>query len=262
MDPSTSLWSFHLTPDSKVSGFKLGALSVYWKIREGDWILGMNRGEAEDEISAFSWLEGDAPESTNWRRAGSVEDLPFLEALPAFPNRPVVVRPEFSYTILPGERVHIFVGVPLSITIRDPKGLVLFEEPIYPLSNTWFGSPTDGELCYAMRTLAKREGENLDFGPSRIICPVRIRNQSKEKLIFERLCLRVQFLNIYESEGKGLWANESSVIVRSDEAWSRVAYARKAPVILKKPKLLVHGKEDAKGTHLLRALTEGKGFFE
>ena len=113
-----------------------------------------------------------------------------------------------------------------------------------------------------MRTLARREGENLDFGPARVICPVRIRNQTKEILSFERLCLRVQYLNIYENANRRLWANESSVMVRGDESWSRVAFASKAPAQLQHPKLLMQGKEDAKGTFLIRALNEGKGLFQ
>ncbi len=240
----------------------MDGLSVYWQVKEGDWIVGSLRQNLEEESSKFELLDSEAPENISWRRLASVEDVPSLKVLPAFPNRAVVVRPEFPYTLIPGERVNIFVGVPLSITLLTPKGLKLFEEPVHPLSNTWFGSPTDGELCYAMRTLARREGENLDFGPARIICPVRIRNQSKETLSFERLCLRVQFLNIYENGNHRLWANESSVMVRGDESWSRLAFASKAPTYVKDPTLLVQGKEDARGTFLIRALNEGKGFFQ
>lgn len=91
---------------------------------------------------------------------------------------------------------------------------------------------------------------------------MRVRNQTKETMMFERLCLRVRFLDLYEQKGRGLWANESSVIVRGDESWSRVAYARKAPAMLNNPELLVKGAEDPKGTYLLRAISHGKGFFQ
>lgn len=245
-----------------MSGFQLGDVSVYWMVKEGDWIVGLSRESSPEGFPGFKFLEDAAPDGTAWRRLASVDDVPFIQVRPAFPNRPVVVRPEYPYTLIPGERVNIFVGVPISVSLQTPKGLLLMEEPVHPLSNTWFGTPTDGELCYAMRTLAKREGENLDFGPARVLCPVRIRNQSKEKMSFERLCLRVQYLNIYESDHPRLWANESSVMVRSADSWSRVAFASKAPAFLKNPKLLVHGKEDAHGTFLIRALTEGKGLFQ
>ena len=257
-----SPWHTLLEPNSSVCGLKLDGLSLYWKQKEGDWIVGASREAESDTVPGFHLLESDAPEGTSWRRLASVEDVPTLKVLPAFPNRAVVVRPEFPYTLIPGERVNIFVGVPVSIVLQSPKGLTLMEEPVHPLSNTWFGPPTDGELCYAMRTLARREGENLDFGPARVLCPVRIRNQSKEIMSFERLCLRVKYLSIYQNSNQRLWSNECSVMVRGEESWSRLAFASKAPAMLNNPTLLVPGKEDARGTFLNRALTEGKGWFQ
>jgi hypothetical protein len=258
----SSPWHYSIEPGSPHCGFRLDELFVYWKIKEGDWIVGVSRLPFSEVSTGFELIETPAPEGIAWKRLASVDDVPNLNVLPTFPNRPVVVRPEFPYTLIPGERVNIFVGVPVWISLHTPKGLLLLEEPVHPLSNTWFGIPTDGELCYAMRTLARREGENLDFGPARVICPVRIRNQTKEILSFERLCLRVQYLNIYENANSRLWANESSVMVRGDESWSRVAFASKAPAQLQHPKLLMQGKEDAKGTFLIRALNEGKGLFQ
>ncbi|MEX2607403.1 MAG: hypothetical protein WD708_08665 [Kiritimatiellia bacterium] len=258
---SSTIWHHHLKLGSGIQGFGVGSLSVYATQQEGDWIVGIHRGEAGDD-KAFHTLSGEAPDGTAWRRLGSVDEMPELHIRPAFPNRPVVVRPEFPYTIIPGEKVCFFVGVPVSICLFSPAEVKLLEEPIVKLSNTWFGVPTEGELCYAMRTLARREGEHLDFGPTRVVCPVRVRNQTKETMMFERLCLRVKYLDMYEQAGKGLWANESSVIVRGGESWSRVAYARNAPANLKNPKLLVKGTEDPKGTYLLRAISHGKGFFQ
>lgn len=261
MHSPSSLWHQNIKPDSDIKGFQLDEFSLYWQVKEGDWIFGIFRAAAQEDLKGFAFLKSDPPEGVSWRRLASVSDVPEMKLLPAFPNRPVVVRPDVPYTLIPGERVNIFVGVPIWLSLQTPKGVVLMEESVHPLSNTWFGIPTDGELCYAMRTLARREGENLDFGPGRVICPVRIRNQSKEIMSFERLCLRVQYLNIYENENQRLWANESSVMVRSGEPWSRVAFASKAPAYLKHPKLLVPGTEDARGTFLIRALTEGKGWF-
>lgn len=260
-----SLWHFEISASCTHNGFRLDGFSLFWKILEGEWIFGIHRsGDSVHELESpdLEWLDSDPPDDTTWRRVASVEDVPVLKILPVMPDRPVVVRPEFTYSLLPGEKVNIIVGVPLSVSIQTPTELTLIEEPVHPLSNTWFGLPTDGELCYAMRTLARREGENLDFGPARVICPVRIRNQSKEILSFERLCLRVHYLSIYENDHQKLWANESSVVIREKGSWSRVAFAKKAPANLTNPKLLSPGKAMADGTFLLRALNEGKGLFQ
>ncbi|WFB35724.1 hypothetical protein P3T73_16350 [Kiritimatiellota bacterium B12222] len=256
------LWKTLISPHGPHKGVRVENSEVYWKVEEGDWIVGTSRVDSPSEEKVIEFLKDEPEKEVSWRRLASVEDVPTLKIMPAFPNRPVVVRPEYPYTLIPGERVNIFVGVPVSFCLQTPNGLTLLEETVHPLSNTWFGLPTDGELCYAMRTLARREGENLDFGPARVICPMRIRNQSKEKMTFERMCLRVQYLSIYLTENKRLCSNESSVVVRSDESWSRVAFASKAPAMMLKPTLLVQGKEDAKGTFLIKALTEGKGLFQ
>jgi hypothetical protein len=153
------------------------------------------------------------------------------------------------------------VGIATWIRFVNAHEVTLLQFPVQTLSNTWFGAPTDGELAYALRTRARREGEKLDFGPLRIVCPVRVRNQAKDLLKFERICIRPRFLSLYEDAQKGLWTNESSVMVKSDENWSHVAYARKAPGYLKRPQQWQKGQEEAAGRQLLRALSTGKGFF-
>jgi hypothetical protein len=128
--------------------------------------------------------------------------------------------------------------------------------------NTWFGTPMEGELCYALRSRARREREDVEAEPWRAICPVRVRNQSKELLKFERLCLRVQYLMLFQDEREGLWASESGVTYRGDNDWSRVSHARSAPSHWAAPELVSASREHAAGGFSLRALTDGGGFFQ
>lgn len=257
----SQLWSDYLKGPSSLHGIGIGPLSIWLREREEDLLLRISR-DPPREKEGLRLLREPPPEGKDWLRIGSWDQLPHLKLSPRFPDRPVVVRPEFAYTIQPAERIQFYVGVPVSVELGFEEGSPLITEPVTHLSNTWFGLPTEGELCYAMRTLARRKGDSLDFGPWRVVCPVRVRNQSKEKISFERLCLRVQYLSIYEDDSRGMWATESSVIIRGGESWSRVAYARGAPAELLKPKLVVKGAENAQGTFLLRALTHGKGFFQ
>ena len=237
-----------------------GEVRIFLMVEEGDWFAGVVR-DKEQRSPAIRKNADPAPETTEWQRIGSEADLPEIHLAPAYPDRALVVRPKVSYALIPGERVQFFVGVPVWIRVAGPSDLTLFQVSTSSLSNTWFGLPTEGELAYAMRTRARRDVKRLGLDPLQVVCSVRIKNQSKEMITFERICIRPRFLSLYEDSRHGLWANESSMIVRSAQEASRVAYARKAPAHLNHPHAWIKGAEEATGTHFLRALGGGKGLF-
>ena len=255
-----SFWKTILTIADAPCVIEAGEVRVCLKVEEGDWFAGTIRENGDIPPAIQKNVEAFANEP-EWQRIGSTRDVPELQLTPAYPDRALVVRPKVSYAVLPGERVQFYVGVPVWIRLKGGKDLTLLTVPAYTLSNTWFGLPTDGELAYALRTRARREGDQLDIHSLRVICPVRVRNQSKEVLKFERICIRPQFLSLFQDDSLGLWANESSMIVRSGQEVSRVAYARKAPARLNHPHRWQQGDEDVTGTQLLRAFSVGKGFF-
>lgn len=260
---SERFWEPFRLRNQEARGFALGPLRI-WVRRDGDDLLGLvfRDGDLKSAVCEPE-LEGEAPEVGQWRRLGSASASPTVKLLPAMPNRPVVVRPEVPYTILPSEKVQFYVGVPLWIHLKSDKDVLLMEEPVMRLSNTWFGSPMEGELAYAMRTMAKRQVQDLDFHPWRAVCPVRIKNQTKDKLTFERICLRVQYLDLYQDPVGGIWTNDSGVTVRGDDNnWSRISYARGAPDELKSPRLLVNAREEVKGGFSLKALRGAGGMFQ
>lgn len=259
---SADFWNPLELSNQQVRGFALGPLQV-WIRRDGDdWLGRVWRNPDTTQTDCLVDVRGDPPEGDNWRRLGSVSASSRLRLAPLMPNRPVVVRPEVPYTILPGEKIQFYLGVPLWIGVYSEENVLLMEEPVVQLSNTWFGTPMEGELAYAMRTLAKRDVEDLDFHPWRAVCPVRIKNQSKEKLQFERICLRVRYLDLYHEPLQGLWANESGLTVRGDSSWSRITYGRSAPGELRHARLLEKARDEVRGGFSLKSLTGAGGFFQ
>ncbi len=232
----------------------VGGLRLWLKREETDWLFAIDRVPGDESAPP--------PPESDWRRIGAYPDLEALRLRPVFPPRAVVVRPRMPCAILPGERIQFFFGVPIWVALETPGGQRLAEEPIRILSNTWFGTPMEGELCYALRSRARRERDEVEIGPWSAICPVRVRNQSKELLKFERLCLRVQFLNLYLDRHEGLWSNESGITYRGDNDWSRLSHARGAPKHLRAAEEISPGREQAGGGFSLRALTDGGGFFQ
>lgn len=259
---SGDFWKPFKLKDQQKRGFSFGPLQVWFRRDGDDWLGLVWRNPDLTQTDCVPNVMGEPPEGATWRRLGSISASPELRLSPLMPNRPVVVRPEVAYTILPGEKIQFYLGVPLWIGVYSQGKVLLMEEPVLQLSNTWFGTPMEGELAFAMRTLAKREVEDLDFHPWRAVCPVRIKNQSKEKLQFERICLRVRYLDLYHAPVQGIWANESGLTVRGDSSWSRITYGRGAPGELKQAKLLEKARDEVRGGFSLKSLTGAGGFFQ
>ena len=81
----------------------------------------------------------------------------------------------------------------MRVSVGKTKPFVLKEEPTVVLSNTWFGDPMGGELCYALRTSARRSFDTLRKRPNRAICSVLIKNAFSTPLDFQRLCIKEGF---------------------------------------------------------------------
>ncbi len=174
------------------------------------------------------------------------------------PDRPIVFRPCEPIRVPPGGRLQCFIEVPVWIGIHfagSPQTL-LFSTASQILSNTWFGSPTSGELAYAIKAEMNRDETRTSGRPDSIVCPVRIRNRTSNPLDCSRLCLRTQFLGIYRGEHM-LWSNESSLSYHGEEEWNKVAYATSAPAYDKADALLSGPREQSKSRFALRSFTSG-----
>ena len=165
-----------------------------------------------------------------------------LEAV--LPDRPLVARPEVPLMMLPGQNAMFFIGVPLWIRIktRRDKDSTLCELPSIVLSNSWFGTAVEGELCYGMRTAAKRELSELNHRSYRAVCPLEVRNAAKSPLEIERICLRPQTLQVFQGKSH-LWTASGRVTYRGENEWSKVVYGRSAPSFDPDAKLVGEARE-------------------
>ncbi|MDX1647951.1 MAG: hypothetical protein R3304_12465, partial [Longimicrobiales bacterium] len=149
-----------------------------------------------------------------WMRwAARTEDE--LGLRPVMPDRPVVVSPEQPFFLLPSGRARVFVRIPLfvRIQIEDGEGgsSTLEEVPSQVLSDTWWGSFTEGELGYWVETRARREMDPSLYEPHLAICPFILSNGSDQVLPVERFALRVSYLTLF-GRGTACWTDE--VLVR------------------------------------------------
>ena len=209
----------------------LGPLEV-WVRQEGeDWFVAHRRREPEIAACAPRLLQPtNKLEDLPWSRWVSSRPTDRVRLIPALPDRSVVVRPKFPLNVPTGESVLFYVNIPVwvRVTVGEKPELTLSEIPSVVLSNTWFGEPTSGELCYALKTRALRALEELSNHPFMATCPVRVENQAPTDLDFQRICIRVEHLHVYRG-ARRLWTNQVEVIFKGEDFTSQINVLKYAP---------------------------------
>jgi hypothetical protein len=163
---------------------------------------------------------------------------------PALPDRPLLVQPEVPFSLLPLAEARIFIRVPLTIRLEidlEPQSTrppVLFRSiPSVGLSDTWWGEPDHGELCWWLETTARRRVDASLLTPHLAICPLHMTNQSRADLRVEKLCFRMKHLSLF-SDGIGFWADTARVRYQGENEGSRINMTGTAPDEATSPRLV------------------------
>lgn len=202
---------------------QFGYLDLWIRRQDREWRAAA-RYDAQTEDRPALMDDMPIPEGTEWKRWVTGETTAECRLRPVCLPRPTVVRPEAQVSLLPGQATDFFIGLPLWLDLSVSDGAIdMCEFPAVKLSNTWFGEPTTGELCYAMRTLACSRTSDLSPRLHRAICPLQVRNSADTILTFERICLRCQHLSIFSLNGR-LWTNTVRLTHLGQNEWSRVVY--------------------------------------
>ncbi len=228
------LWAAKKHLDSgRLYRAQIGPL-VLWFRREHDEIhMAAERLTAEpveDETTSFSCMNGPEQANLDWGRWVVGESCDQVLIFPVMPDWPVVVRPDVPVKIPKGQEALFFVSIPAwaKIVVEKPETIVLCEEPSVIRSNIWFGDFMTGELCYSLRSRARRKIADIEAKPHRVVCPVRIRNTTGLQFDVERFCVHVEYLNIFRGMTR-LWTNEVLISFQGEDAASKIEYARKPP---------------------------------
>lgn len=209
--------------------WQIGPLKIWIRRVDDELHIAKENAPNDDEtlVVAESWSEFEGKEA-DWKRwvVGARDNV--IRFLPIMPDCPVIVRPETDIVIPKGDEALFFVGIPVSvrITAGENEPVVLWEIPTVRLSKSWFGDALSGEVCYALRTTARRSLDRLPARPNRAVCPVK--NAAKEELDFQRLCLRVDHLNVFGGPSH-LWTNQVNVTYRGQEQLSQVDFVEGPP---------------------------------
>lgn len=209
--------------------WQVGPLRLWVQRTDVEWQLAFER-KPEEEDGLAAGVPSEITAELDWKRWAAGEESNVVQIVPVMPDRPLIVRPESPLKIPEGNHALFYVTVPVwvRVTVGEAQQVSLCEEPTAILSHSWFGEPIAGELCYSLRTTARRTLETLGNRPNRAICPVHIKNDATGQLDFQRLCVRVSHLNCYAGK-EHLWTSEVDVAYKGEEQLAQIDYSEGPP---------------------------------
>ncbi|MDT8342343.1 MAG: DUF432 domain-containing protein [Longimicrobiales bacterium] len=219
-------WGTHTVPDDRATELRFGPLELHFAREAGEIRIAVRRDGEGEELRWSRWAPGPDWDGT-------------LSLLPAFPDRTLVVKPEDDFRLMRNAEARIFVRVPVEVRISVPGGerVPLLEVPTTVLSDTWWGSPEEGELCYFLDTRARRALADADFLEHVCACPLQLVNRSEDDLLVTHIALRPAFLSIYRDRER-LWSDVTLVRYRGDEEGSSLEVSNRPPAEAAQPALL------------------------
>lgn len=204
-----SVFHTRTLPPESGGRWMLGDLTVYLRRTGHDWLLASERNGGTDQDWRYENCEGVDYSAFTWKRWAFHQEDEEVALRPVLPDRPLVVRPQSPLTLAPKNEVLFFVSIPMwiQISLGRKNPLVIESIPTTVLSNTWFGLPTEGELCYALKSGASRTLAQSNPALNRMICPLLLRNVSPEPLPVTKLSLPTAFFSVYRGKTR-FWTNE------------------------------------------------------
>jgi hypothetical protein len=233
---------------------QIGPLRL-WIKRAGDELLMAveNLPESKAQIQAPILAPVDQEEGLRWSR-WIIGESEVIQLIPVMPDRPVVVRPEVPVKIPTDKEALFFVSIPIWVRVTaGPEQAILCEQPSLILSNIWFGDLMSGELCYSLRSRARRRITDSEPLLNRATCPVQIRNAAPTHLDVQRFCLHVERLKIYAGQ-KQLWTNQMRITFKGDEKARHVDYSEGPPTFEPVGQMLSEARAPLKQTLLKKSL--------
>lgn len=212
----------------------LGRQCVQWRV--GQVTLWARAFDDEWEIACSYETpvldREDCPEDVPWTRFVTVAN-DGLYTQPALPDRPVVVRPQSPIVILPGRWGRFYFSVPLWVRfVSQPAGraVTMTEVPTQNLSSTWFGDMATGALCYAVDSRLLRRQPAMDANDAFARCEIEVRNGSRERLQFERICVHVEHMHLFQTADK-YWTNQLRVVFKGADQVSQLTFLPQPPAV-------------------------------
>jgi hypothetical protein len=227
-------WGALELPIGGLARWRAGPSSVTAERRQSDWRIWHDMGD--DAYAAIGErierIDEEAPAGAPTLRFSFGQTPETIRVLPALPDRQVVVRPESTVSVSPGEKVTLYASTPVWMAFevevtrrRRGRGasesvapVVLSERPTARPTDTWFGPNTrEGELCYAVRTAARMSVDDLPLRPHRAVIPITLENNGLNPMILTRVAVPMPYLTLYVDHQGRLWSGAVRFVREPDD---------------------------------------------
>lgn len=217
----TGLWGDHPIPEQgKTERLEIGPLVIWLRGVENElWVTFHRSTEGEEPPT-------EIPTDADWSRWALPEDHKYVRVSPVLADRPLVIKPEQTFTLIRRASARIYMRVPVWVRLEATAGpsgprTLLTEIPTIHLSDTWWGDFQTGEMAFWLATKGRRHITPDLFEPHLVISAVQLDNRSEDDLPVEKHALRVEHLSIYEKDG-WLWAEEVRVVYHGEYEGSEI----------------------------------------
>ena len=191
--------------------WQIGPKTLWITRGDKEWRVTTTEGQdpLDNRLSIAEEAEEPVGDDVDARRFALRGESCTIRLVPALPDRPLIVKAARPFFVPTMEEVTLFVSAPLWLRVYAGEGSTeLVDVALTQPSDTWFGPNTmSGELCYASRSSARLNVENLPLRPHRSISALHIRNSAKSILKLEKLKVPVQHLGLFASEEGHLWTD-------------------------------------------------------
>lgn len=229
MSISNPTWWGDIALDLDAAAYwRIGPLQFTLERKTRSWNLSSIRNRepesTEFEVAVPGQRELVDAESLRLQFTRSPEKLSLQ---PVLSDRPVVVRTEAPIRLVAGEEVCFYLTTIMRLALKHGKQL-LTEIPVYDLKDTWFGTLTYGELCYASTTAARTNFAALPERAYRPVTPVTVINKTRQTLAIDKFKLPVPSLALYTTPNGRLFTDGIRVVFDSVQDEVEVSVANGA----------------------------------
>jgi hypothetical protein len=189
------------------------------------------------------------------RRLGCRNTNEPVRLSPRLADRPVVIRPAQPIALPAHEELVLYFTSPLWLQVEVGDPLVRFVEiPLQRPSDTWFGPSTrEGEMCYALRTSARLELDDVPHRPHRALTELHVVNLADTALELDRLQVPLPLMSLYASGDGQLWTEIVTLERRDSDDKAELKLQRTPPARTGSPEIVARPREEASRGHLFRA---------
>lgn len=175
---------------------------------------------------------------------------------PSLADRAMVVRPSKPITVLPGEKVTLFVSTPIWMTImRDGDDTPMADIPFWRPSDSWFGSSTmKGDMCYSKYTDARLDVDLIEKRARRAITCVTLTNSQHEYLQIHRLNLPVPSLRVYVNDNGEFWTDQVNILQTQEHSKSVSDVSQSPPELAQTMQLVSESREQSKKSSFMSSI--------